>query len=285
LDTKRPSIRWMLSGVVILIGLALYGILSAIDFSTKPWQALLLNLSFALAGGWSAWRASRLWRRFVPTDPPRKVWRLFAMGLWCWAVAELLWALSARIYGDAMPVVTLADLSWVVGSFMLIIALALQVRILYRLSESRFRALLAVVLGALFLLSAAVALLLPRILTTELTRGELFLLVFYPLVDLLLALGALHAARFFGQGQLGRSWYALFMFAVADSLYTWLLSEGVYVLVGSSNALTLLTDSLYLGAYLLLGWAFQAQEYLLLYGPRWRYLKALPTWSREEITP
>lgn len=281
MDTKRPSTRWILSGVVILIWLVLYAVLSTIDFYLESWQTLLLNLSFSLAAGWSAWRASRLWRHFVPADLPRKVWRLFAMGLWCWAVAELLWALLAAIYGEAMPVVTLADLSWVVGSLILISALGLQFRILYRLSESRSRVILAVGLGILLLLSGVAALLVPQISTTELTRGELFLLVFYPLVDLLLAVGAVVAARFFGRGQLGRIWYALLMFAVSDTLFTWLLSEGVYVLAGSSNVLTLLTDVLYIGAYLLLGWSLQAQEYLLLYGPRWRYLKAIPLWSRE----
>ncbi|MBN1921690.1 MAG: hypothetical protein JW892_10625 [Anaerolineae bacterium] len=276
---KRPSIRWTLSGVAILIGVAVYGIMSATGFYSKPWQELLLNLSFVLAAGWSAWRASRLWRRFVPTDSPRRIWRLFAWGLWCWAVAELLWALLARIYGEAMPVVTIADLSWVVGCLILLIALALQFRVLHRLAAGQFWGLLAVALGVLLLLSGATAFLAPQMLETELTRGELFLLAFYPLADLLMALGALHAARFFGQGQLGRAWYALFLFAVSDALYTWLLSEGIYILAGSSNALTLLTDMLYLGAYLLLGWAFQAQEYLLLYGPRWRHLRTIPQWG------
>ncbi len=277
---KRPATLWRASGIAILIWLVAFSILSSTGFSDKPWQGLLLNLTYALAAAWSAWRASRLWRRFMPADAPRAIWRFFAMGLWSWAVAELLFAVLARIYGEALAVVTLADLAWVTGCLFLIVALVLQFRVLHRFSPGQIRWLVGAVMGGLLLLSGGVAWLVPQLSATELTRAELFLLVFYPLSDLFLAIGALYAARFFGQGQLGRAWYALFLFAVSDTLYTWLLSEGVYVLVGSSNFLTLLTNVMYIAAYLLLGWMCQAQDYLLLYGPRWRHRKMISSWER-----
>ena len=277
-----PSARWKWGGISILICAVAYTILAHFASSRHLWQELLLNLTFALGAGWSAWRASRMWRRFTPLDPPRRVWRFFALGLWFWTAAELLWAVMAYFYGEELPVITLADLCWVVGCLLLIASLAAQYRLLYRLSAARARGLLAAAVGLLLLLSGGVALLVPLVATPELSRGELFLLVFYPLADLLLAIGAWHIARSFGEGRFARVWYALFLFAVSDTLYTWLLSKGVYVLVGDSNFLTLLTDTLYLGAYLLLGWMCQAQEYLLLYGPRWRHLKVLPPRSLRE---
>lgn len=276
-DIKRPVVRWGVSGVIILMAVILYTLLMQFQFTAQSWPELGLNLGFALAAGWSAWRVSRLWRRFAPTDSPRRVWHLFAIGLWCWTTAELLWALMAFLYGEALPVATIADLAWVVGSLVLIVALASQYRLLYRWSAPQLRWFLAAVFGGLLLLSGGATWLVPPLLAAEVSRGEFFLLIFYPLSDLLVAVGALVIARYFGQGQFARPWYTLFVFSISDALYTWLVSEGTYVIVGNSNALTTLTDVLYLGAYLLLGWACQAQEFLLLYGPRWQRLKTLPT--------
>lgn len=273
LDIRRPIVRWRLSGLVLLIAILIYALLMQLRFTARSWLEITLNLSFALAAGWGAWRASRLWQHFAPSDPPRRIWHLFAMGLWCWTAAELLWTLLAFLYGDTVPVATIADLAWIAGSMVLLITVALQYRLLYRWTTAQTRWFLAAVLGGLLLLSGGATWLIPPLMTAEVSRAEFFLLVFYPLADLLVAVGALLIARFFGQGQFARPWYALLVFAVSDALYTWLVSEGLYVMAGSSNTLTTLTDVLYLSAYLLLGWTCQAQEFLLRYGPRWQRLK------------
>jgi hypothetical protein len=70
-------------------------------------------------------------------------------------------------------------------------------------------------------------------------------------------------------GALARPWLGLLAFSFADLLYAWIEISGLYSWsVDQANLLSTVTDIVYLGAYLVLGFGVLSQWAFLKYGLR-----------------
>ncbi len=73
----------------------------------------------------------------------------------------------------------------------------------------------------------------------------------------------------FGRGALARPWLGLFIFVIADSIYTWLFESGLYAFSSAAvNIPSLIADSTYITAYLILSLGCLMQYLLVKYGSK-----------------
>jgi hypothetical protein len=263
---KHSSPLWFsIAGAVVITAAYIY----AYQAAALPllWKSIYLNFAASVVAALGAILATGIWRHFDPADRPRAVWRSFALGLWMWTVAEVIWAVYLQVLGD-VPAVSPADVPWVVAYWFFGAALLQQCRLVFRPTSRQERRLVAATVVVVVGLSLAGTAVLRRIVSTPEGLLVTFLNIFYPLGDLALAAVALTLARAFGGGQWARPWIALLAFAVADTLYTGLLLSGLYAFsVESGNVLSLIADTVYLDAYIVLALACHAQLLLLRRGP------------------
>lgn len=262
---KHPNPLWFSTiGAVVATVAYIYAYQVA---PSSFWQKLYLDWSTPFVALLGAILASHIWQRFDPTDRPRAVWRNLALGLWLWAVAEVIWAIYIQVQGE-VPAISLADVPWTAAYFFFGAALLQQYRVVFRPTVAQERRFIAAALVAIALLSIAGTAVLRWIIGTPEGSLATFLNVFYPLGDLALAVTALTLARAFDGGRWARPWVALLVFTVADAMYTVLLLSGLYAFsVESGNVLSLIADTIYLDAYIVLALACHAQLLLLRHPP------------------
>ena len=264
---KGPSALWV-SAIGAVVITAAYVYLYQFDTTTSLWKSLYLSFIPAVVAALGAILATLIWRQFDPADRPRAVWRNLALSLWMWTIAEVIWAVYLQVQETA-PVVSLADIPWVVAYFFFSIALLQQYRLVFRPTSKQEQRFVVAAIVTIVILSMAGTAVLRRIIGTPEGPLATFLNVFYPLSDLALAIVALTLARAFGGGRWARPWIALLAFTVADTLYTGLLLSGLYAFsVERGNVLSLIADTAYLDAYVVLALACHAQLLLLRRGPR-----------------
>ncbi len=269
-QSLKPWTRFLIQVGIACAVLLAFMVVYQSESLPSPWQDVIINGSYALAAGWAAFIITRIWQMFAPTEQPRPVWGAFALGLWSWTIGEIVWGIYAIIYGDAFPPLSGADFFYIVGVIWLALALAYQYRQIYHPTRRQFWGMLSSVLvGTLILSTLGASFLQSEAFLTDAWLSS-FINTFYPLSDLMLVLGALLLARTFSGGLWARPWLALFIFAAADGLYAWLVSSELYSFIGGGDYINLMTDVLYLSAYLVLALLCQAHLYLLHYGPRWR---------------
>jgi hypothetical protein len=265
---KNLNSLWFSAIGAVIVTAAYIYLYQTASSSPAWWKSVYRNFTSPVAAALGASLATYIWRRFDPADRPRAVWRNFALGLWMWTVAEIIWAIYLQVQGD-VPAVSLADVPWVIAYFFFGAALLQQYRLVFHSTLKQERRFVAAAIVTVVILSMAGTAVLRRIVGTP--EGPLltFLNVFYPLGDLALAVVALTLARAFGGGLWARPWLALLVFAVADTLYTGLLLSGLYaVSVERGNVLSMIADTVYLDAYIALALACHAQLLLLRRGPR-----------------
>jgi len=258
---KRPNPLWFSIIAAVMITAAYICAYQAEP--ALPWQALYLDWSTPFVALLGAILATSIWRHFAPADRPRAVWRNFALGLWMWAVAEIIWAVYLQVYGE-VPAASLVDIPWVVAYVFFGAALLHQYRTVFRPTPRQEQLFIIAAIVIVVILSMAGTAVLRRIIGTPEGPLATFLNIFYPLGDLALAIVALSLARAFGGGLWARPWIALLVFAVADAMYTALLLSGLYAFsVESDSVLSLIADTIYLDAYAVLALACHAQFLLL----------------------
>jgi hypothetical protein len=279
MPSQSPITRaFALSTVAIIILTTVYVLLYQFQPLPVEWNNAILNFSFAVAAGLGALAATLTWRQFQPGEMPRRIWGFFALAMWGWASAEVIWGIYALLM-EEVPEVTLADVPWV-GSFALFaISFLLQFRLIFATSPSQERKWLAGATGGVLLAALAGTWLLRAFGgETEQTWSETYLAVFYPCADLALALAAIKLGRVFGRGMWGRAWMGLLVMVGADLLYSFLTFSGLYAQSAENgNPLSLIADTLYFDAYLLLALACYTQYLLLRHGP--------PPVAAQEIAP
>ncbi len=264
-NVRKPPTPWLILVVAVIITVVY---IYAYQVETLPvWGGLYVNFITPIVAVLGAALATYIWLHFASVDRPRIVWRNFALGMWMWAIAEVIWAVYLQVQGD-VPTVSLADIPWVVAYVFFGVALLQQYRLVFRSTPRNERTFIATAVAAIVILSVAGTAVLRRIIGTAESPLATFLNVFYPLGDLALAVVALTLARAFGGGLWARPWIALLVFAVADTMYTVLLLSGLYAFsAASGNVLNLIADTLYLDAYIALALACYAQLLLLRHGP------------------
>lgn len=249
-----------------LLFIAIYAIIYWFEPFSELWNKILTDSFLVVASSSAAVIATLIWARYDQTDAPRHVWYFFAIGLWLWAVAELIWGVLNISQGE-VPV-GIPDVFWIISYFFLVQALVFQYRILAKPDKQELlrRALMA------FFVLVAIYLLIYSVLTSgveAVSKLEAVVNSFYPAADLFLALIAFWLASHFIGGAFSRPWLGLLAFAFADLMYAWVELSGLYSWsIGQANLLSTVTDIVYLGAYLILGLGLLSQWIFLKYGLR-----------------
>lgn len=224
---------------------------------------------FILVAAWlAAILGSLAFSQYARSDAPRRVWGFFSLGLWSWALGELVW-LAFLPYYDEFPDVFYFDICWTAAYIFFALAAYEQYKIIYQPTQHEKRSGLALLFASLLLIPLAVSLLLHQLgIGAEYSFLGLYLYVFYPVGDLLVGATGVHLSRLFGRGLMSRAWWGLVAFALSDGISTWYSLGGSALLSERSDLiLSVITDTLYFGAYILFALAALGQFLLLKYGP------------------
>ncbi|RPI33458.1 MAG: hypothetical protein EHM70_05935 [Chloroflexota bacterium] len=231
---------------------------------------LIVNGLICLSALSGAVIVTRVWMEFDKGEPPKAIWGYFALALWSWTLGEVIWMIYAYIYvyGE-IPPITPADFFWTIAFGFFAISFLHQFRLVFspgRQAELRW---LGISFAAVFIASLICTAIFYRTGShSEQTWAETFIGVFYPFADLALALASWKVSRIFGRGLWGRAWLGLIVITVSDAIYSWLTFTGMYAYsVEQGNLLSLVSDTLYVAAYLILAMACLGQYLLLRYGP------------------
>lgn len=227
------------------------------------WNDILINGLLVIAAVLTAVTATLLWTRYDKADTPRRIWCCFAIGLWLWATAELMYGyldITQDEVGVGFP-----DVFWVLAYVFFAYGLFVQYRLLANPAKQ-----VLLKQGALATLALIVVyLLVYRLLIGSVNApSQLDAIVnsFYPVADLFLAVIAVWLFSHFRGGAFARPWLGLLAFSFTDLLYAWLDTSGLYDQV--NNVWTALFDTTYMGAYLILGLGILSQWAFLKYGLR-----------------
>jgi hypothetical protein len=234
----------------------------------EPWNTNLGTLLISLAAISSAVAAALNWRRFSPADRgPRGVWGYLALGLWLWAIGETVYA-GYFFLGTEVPLLSAADIFWMLGYIGFAGALIHQYRVVYRPARRQEVGITLGVVGGIFVVSLIITALIQQSASTKESWLATLVTVLYPLLDLAVGLAALWLVYAFGGGLWSRPWLGLFVFALADSFYAWLELTGIYeASVVAGNPLSLVADVMYIAAYLVVAVACVSHLLLLQFGP------------------
>jgi len=222
----------------------------AVAYQTSPFSelvnGLILHFLTILPALACALLTSRVALYFERGERLRRVWVSFAIGLWLWAIAEIIWAIYNLLQGS-VPNFSPADLLWIGAYVFLADALFNQFG-LVTFDHSRRPVWIGLTVFSLVFASAA--------LITVLNGGVLddFSGYFYPLADFAVGLVALILVISFRRGRIAWPWLSLLVFMLSDSLYIWAVATGVYEWTTGGGILTLLIDLIYIIAYLMLSW-------------------------------
>jgi hypothetical protein len=231
---------------------------------SELWNGILINLLLVIAASLSAAVATMVWRHYDRADTPRRIWRYFAIGLWLWTAAELVYG-YLDITRDEVSI-GIPDIFWVAAYLFFAHALLIQYRLLAQPNRQELWSRIAVVLVALLAFYMLVYRLVSGLAGAPQTRLEAAVDTFYPVADLCLALVAVWLISHFRGGAFARPWLGLLAFSFTDLLYAWIDTSGLYEQANSGWAA--LFDTTYVAAYLILGLGILSQWAFLRYGLR-----------------
>jgi hypothetical protein len=243
---------------VLLIGSYIY----FYQFSSLPVEQsdLFLNLISLLAPLSSAIFATMVFLSFKRGDKPRKVWKHLTIFIWLWTTAEFIWV-GYLIFAGDVPLPSLADFFWLTGFIFLAIALHRQYQIV-TLKLVPLWQILSLLVGVFVL--AFLVLLLSQ---ADINLGN-YLEYFYAVTDFTAGIIAIRIFLAFRGGLMSRPWIGLFVLGLSDALYAWLLTTDMYAMSqGEGNPLSMIADTSYMAAYLVLAIGFFATYLTLKYGP------------------
>lgn len=192
-------------------------------------------------------------------EPPRRIWLMFAVGIWSWTIADLAWSTYNLLFGE-VPAVSAADIFWSVGYVFFTVSLISQFQLIL---FNRARRLQWIGVG--IWVGVILTTLLIMCLVKMETVGDFFAF-FYPVADFAVGVAAVVLAISFRRGTLARPWFGLFGFVIADALYLWATLTGSFDWVSRSGFLTLISELIYVMAYLFLGWGAFSQYLDLRFG-------------------
>ena len=205
--------------------------------------------------------ATLIFLYYQPEDRPRKVWLNIMIANWLWFLGELLWQIYAYFNDSNVPVPSLADACWIGGFLFFTFAFYHQYVILTPAQKDTIRTF-AIGTWLVVMLIPAVYLSL-----TDSFTVNFYVEFYYPFADLAVGLAGLALVFIFRGGALMRPWIGLMVFGLSDLLYAWREKTQLYAASAESgNLLSLLIDTTYLAAYLILAVGFLGQWVLLRYG-------------------
>ena len=266
-NAKDASVR--IRGIAKIAAVVLFAIYVAIyiwEPFSELWNIILTNLLLVIAAAFAAALATMIWARYEPEETPRRIWRYFAIGLWSWAVAELIWGYLNVTQGEVPE--GIADVFWVAAYIFFAHALFIQYRLLAQLGKQELLSRVSFAILGLLVLYFLVYRVLGAGASVE-DRLGVAINSFYPVGDLFLAMVAIWLIRHFRGGAFARPWLGLLPFCFTDFFYAWIVTSGIYAWnMDQTNWWSTLFDIAYLGAYLVLGLGILSQWAFLKYGLR-----------------
>jgi hypothetical protein len=231
------------------------------------WGDLVLNLFVIVAGGLATLVSILIWRRYQVTEAPYSVWKYLALGLCSWVVADTVWAVY-NVTVIIVPTFSLADLFYLLGYSFILTALHRQFRLFYRPASRRDFLLTGAFVAAILLADLIITPLMVSSLDFyHLGLGD-FISVLYPVVDVAIAVTSILFISIFRRGAFARPWIGLTVLAIADSLFAWLVLTDRYSFsVLGKNIPSMISDGLYVAAYLILAILLLHYYLLVRYGP------------------
>ncbi len=263
---RKPKLRNTLWPVLLGAGLVVIAYIYLYQWQPlpAPWNDTLLAGFTTLVAIADAVAVTLIWRHFDRQGSgPRAVWQNLAVAFWLWALAEAIINVYYAL-GLEQPPVTVADAFWLAGYVFLGAALVHQYALVFHHTRGRQLGTVAAVVAAALVSAVVITLILQQVVPNAMTWFETLVNVLYPIGDLTVGIAALVLVFAFGGGAWGRPWLALFIFAIADTLYVWLELSGLYSSLNSAGSLLPLGfDTTYLIAYLVMGVMCYAQLQLL----------------------
>jgi len=264
-NAKETSARVLgLTAIAAVILTAIYILIYWLQPFAQIWNTIFSDLFLVIAASFAAIVATLIWVYYDPSDAPRRVWGHFAIGLWFWVIAEMIWGYLNVTQGEVPE--GPADVFWIISYLFFAQALLVQYQILAHPTQREVisRSSIAILfLLALFLLIYSGL----RSASSSTSKLEAAINSFYPAADLLLSLIALWLARNFAGGAFSRPWLGLLAFSFADLLYAWIEVSGLYAWSANrGNLLSGISDVAYLDAYLVLGLGIMSHWVFLKYG-------------------
>lgn len=224
---------------------------------------VLLNSIITLGAFSAALVSTFIFFQYQPEERPRRVWLNIMIAGWLWFLGELLWQLYAYFNDSVVPVPSLADACWIGGFVFYTLAFYHQYALVTSAQKDTIRT---------FAIAAwLVVMLIPAVYLTITDSFSLnyFIEFYYPFADLAVGLAGLALILIFQGGALMRPWIGLMVFGLSDLLYAWAEKTQMYsVSAENGNLLSLVIDTSYLAAYLILGIGFLGHWVLLRYGLR-----------------
>jgi hypothetical protein len=172
-----------------------------------------------------------LWQKVKSGTDSRFLWGNMIAGWFCWAIAEILWAVLA-IGGQEVPYPSWADLFWLIGYIPMGVGLFARVRSLPVKPTSSQQALIwGFSLGTVIF--TVIFVLLPIIQTNDPQRLlESILNLIYPLFDLVLLIIVLYLFFGYEQGAYGFGWRLLLagfiIHQISNLLFSFASSSNLY---------------------------------------------------------
>ncbi len=247
--------------LVVLIAFTLIVGLFAWTYALAPFtetaNAIIANGATTLSALIAALILTRITFYFQRDEPPFVIWSAFAVCLWLWTIAEAYWGYLYTTVGE-VPLVSAADVLWLIGYIALTVSLARQYRLVfyerkYAIGWAALGAWLAILAGIETFMLA---------MKSESPLSDFFR-YFYLFADSAVGLAALFLVYAFRGRALALPWLTISSFVVTDFLYIHLTESGAYDWVMSGVSVALLADTLYVVAYLIVAYGVLGQ-YLLL---------------------
>ena len=224
---KTPYILSVLLG----LGLALIYILQG---NLPDFMYLFSNAFPPIIAGTAVVSAGLALRKYwgKPEDKFSRIWLAFTLGLIFWFLGELGWAVYTLALGVEIPYPSMADAAWLIGYIPLFAAFHGYLRNFQFTVSRKFFTIGAVVIGLACFGSFAyfVAPVFADMAGKEATTIAID--IAYPTLDLALLGYSLLALLIFMRGRIALAWAlissAVFMFVLADMLFTYATLQGTY---------------------------------------------------------
>lgn len=250
--------RYRFSALIIFF---LITVFFAWTFAVAPYSEtinlIILNSGTALSALIAAFIFTLIPFYYHREEPPRLIWTFFAICMWLWTIAEVIWGYLYTVNGE-VPVFSLADIFWLFGYIALTVSISRQFQLVtFSQRNTVAWAAFGVWLGMLTIIAVIL------FATHSETPLADFFSYFYLLADAAVGLLALYLVYAFRGRALAIPWLTISSFVLSDFIYIRLTESGVYDYVMSGISIALLADTLYVIAYLLVGWG-GLEQYLLL---------------------
>lgn len=225
----------------------------------EPWNDIILNFLTAVSAVFSAVIGSFIFLYYEKDDAPRLVWKNLMIGCWLWFLAEVIWGYMAMTHGE-VPI-GIIDVCWVLGFIFFTLALYHQYSLISPSKKNLHRNVSIGVWIIVGLIPLAIA------YFANAMDIKTYINYFYPFADVAVGIAGIMLIFTFRGGSLVYPWIGLVVFGITDFMYAWAEQTGIYSWSAENgNLLTLVIDSSYIAAYLILALGFLGHWLLIRYG-------------------